>query len=303
MLSCVEVGLGFCGRDVPDGLENASVVEPVHPFEGCIFHGLEAAPRATSVNDLGLEETVDRLGKRVVITIADAADRGFDPGFGEALGVANGQILAAPVAMVDKTHAFGRTTFMDSLFEGVEDEPGMGRGADPPADDPPGEGVDYEGYIGEPFPGGDVSEIADLLPGWRCLHRRKGKACWARARGTPGLPCPTGMVRSCLGWSSLSFSADAPCDDDLLHQPGHCTAGNMEAFAAQLVPEPPRVYRRAFCSKLGGFFKGVQVFVESFLRFIGREISDSTVEALRVVPIDPFQLFPFQLADGFPGAV
>jgi hypothetical protein len=42
--SCVEVGLGFCGRDLPDGLEEAAIVEPVDPFEGCTFHGIEAAP-------------------------------------------------------------------------------------------------------------------------------------------------------------------------------------------------------------------------------------------------------------------
>jgi hypothetical protein len=57
-----------------------------------------------------------------------------------------------------------------------------------------------------------------------------------------------------------------------------------------------------FVQNLRCFFKGVQVFVESFLRFSWREISDSTVDAFCVVPIDPFQRFPFQLANGFPGA-
>ena len=28
--------------------EQAAVVEPVHPFQGCVFHGLETAPRAAS---------------------------------------------------------------------------------------------------------------------------------------------------------------------------------------------------------------------------------------------------------------
>jgi hypothetical protein len=35
--------LGFCGRDVPDRLKQTSVVEPVDPFEGCVFDGLETA--------------------------------------------------------------------------------------------------------------------------------------------------------------------------------------------------------------------------------------------------------------------
>ena len=72
--SGVEVGLGFGGRHVPDGLQQAAVVEPVGPFQGCVFDGLEATPRTTAVDDLGLEQTVDRLGQRVVIAVADAAD-------------------------------------------------------------------------------------------------------------------------------------------------------------------------------------------------------------------------------------
>jgi hypothetical protein len=33
------------------------------------------------VNDLGFVKPVDGLGERVVIAIADTADRGFNPGF------------------------------------------------------------------------------------------------------------------------------------------------------------------------------------------------------------------------------
>jgi len=65
----MEIGFGFCGRDVPDGLEEAAVVEPVHPFEGRVFHGLEAAPWSAAVDDLGLEQPVDRLRQRVVIAV------------------------------------------------------------------------------------------------------------------------------------------------------------------------------------------------------------------------------------------
>ena len=41
--SCIVVRLGFCGWDVSYGLEEAAVVEPVDPFESCVFDGLEAA--------------------------------------------------------------------------------------------------------------------------------------------------------------------------------------------------------------------------------------------------------------------
>jgi hypothetical protein len=39
------------------------------------------------MNNLCLVEAVDGFGQRIVITVADAADRGFDPGPGQALGV------------------------------------------------------------------------------------------------------------------------------------------------------------------------------------------------------------------------
>lgn len=61
----VEVGFGLGGRDMPDGFEQAAVVEPVHPFERGELDGLEVAPRAGASDHLGLEETVDGLGEGV----------------------------------------------------------------------------------------------------------------------------------------------------------------------------------------------------------------------------------------------
>jgi hypothetical protein len=81
--SGVEVGFGFGWRDVSDGLQQAAVVEPVDPFQRRVFDGLEAAPWAAAVDDLGLEEPVDRLGQGVVIAVADAADGGLDARFGQ----------------------------------------------------------------------------------------------------------------------------------------------------------------------------------------------------------------------------
>lgn len=47
---------------------------------------------------------------------------------------------------------------------------------------------------------------------------------------------------------------------------------------------------------LGCFFMFNQGFIEHLLCFLGRDISDGAVQALGVVPIDPFQRFPFKLA-------
>ncbi len=55
-------------------LRQAAVVEPVDPFESGHLDGFEAAPRAASMDHLGLVEAVDGLGQRVVVGIADTAD-------------------------------------------------------------------------------------------------------------------------------------------------------------------------------------------------------------------------------------
>jgi len=70
--------LGFGGRDVADGLEEAPMVEPVHPFEGSELHRLSMAPGATPVDHLGLEQPDDRLGQGIVVAVADTADGGLD---------------------------------------------------------------------------------------------------------------------------------------------------------------------------------------------------------------------------------
>ncbi len=53
---CIEAVFRFGGRDVADRLEQAAVVEPVDPFEGCELDCLQAAPRPSAVNDLCLEQ-------------------------------------------------------------------------------------------------------------------------------------------------------------------------------------------------------------------------------------------------------
>jgi hypothetical protein len=85
--SGVEVFFGLGGRDIPDGFTQAAVVEPVDPFEGCVFDSFEAASRASAVDDLGFEQAVDRLGQRDVIAVADAAHGRFDAHIRQPFGV------------------------------------------------------------------------------------------------------------------------------------------------------------------------------------------------------------------------
>ena len=83
----IVVRLCFGGRDVSNRLEQAAVVEPVDPFGGCELDRFETAPRPAPRDDLGLEEADHRLGERVIVAVADAADRGLDPGLSQTLGV------------------------------------------------------------------------------------------------------------------------------------------------------------------------------------------------------------------------
>jgi hypothetical protein len=84
---------GLGGRDVADRREEATVVVPVDPFQGGVLDRLEGALRPASVDDLCLEQAVDRLRQGVVVAVTDAADRRLDAGSGQALGVPQSQVL------------------------------------------------------------------------------------------------------------------------------------------------------------------------------------------------------------------
>jgi hypothetical protein len=86
---------GFClgGRHVADRFKETSVVEPVDPFEGCEFDRFEALPRTAAPNDLGFVESVDGLREGIIVAVADASDRGINPGLDETFGISNRHIL------------------------------------------------------------------------------------------------------------------------------------------------------------------------------------------------------------------
>jgi len=69
------------------------VVEPVDPFQRGELDSFERPPWSSPVDDFGLVKAIDRLGQSVVIAVANTPDRGFDPGFGEALAVFYGYVL------------------------------------------------------------------------------------------------------------------------------------------------------------------------------------------------------------------
>ena len=82
----------FGRSHVANRLEQASMVEPLNPFQGRQLHRHEIAPRTPSADDFGSVQPDDRLGERVAVAVADAPDRGFDTGFGEPLRIADREI-------------------------------------------------------------------------------------------------------------------------------------------------------------------------------------------------------------------
>ena len=93
---------GLGRGNIPDGLQQAVVIEPLHPFERGPFDGFPALPRRAAMDQLDLVEATDRLGQAVVVGIADTADRRLDAGFGQPFRVADGNVLRAAITMMDQ---------------------------------------------------------------------------------------------------------------------------------------------------------------------------------------------------------
>ena len=72
---------------------NPSVVEPVEVVERGPFDVLDVAPRSLAMDELGLVEAVERLGERIIVTVALRANGRDDLRLAETLGVANAEVL------------------------------------------------------------------------------------------------------------------------------------------------------------------------------------------------------------------
>ena len=63
------------------------------------------------------------------------------------------------VAVVHQGAVTLAPTRVQRLLQGIEDEVGLHRTADPPTDDAPREDIDHEGHVHEALPGRDVGEV------------------------------------------------------------------------------------------------------------------------------------------------
>ena len=97
------------------------LVASMHPFHGFPFEPAFGFPRAEMLDDFRLEQSDDGFGQCAVAAVSDASDGHDDSGFGEPIGVSNGQILHASVRVVGQ-RSHRRTSLANGLVEGVDDE-------------------------------------------------------------------------------------------------------------------------------------------------------------------------------------
>ena len=153
----IVISFGLIGRMLPIGPSRRRLLK----------QSTQSRVAYTASNDLhgprryhlGLVEAVDRFGQRVVVAVADAADRRMDPGFGQAIGAFDRQVLDAAVAVMHEARFPGGLPGMYRLFQSIQNEAGMGRAVHPPSDDPACEGIDHEGYIDQPGRGRDIGDV------------------------------------------------------------------------------------------------------------------------------------------------
>ena len=123
------------------------------------------------LDDFRLEQPDDGFGQCVFAAASDTSDRHVDSGFGEPVGVSNGQAMHTSVRVVGQSTRH-RTSLADGLVkEGIEDEASRRRGRDAPFDGLPGEDVDDESGASHSHCGVHGGEVGDSeLVGGVCLE-------------------------------------------------------------------------------------------------------------------------------------
>ena len=111
------------------------------------------------MNQLGLVQPVDGLNQGVVVAVTTAADRGFDASFSQPFGVANRNVLDAPVVVIDQLLCQLRLAFVERLLQGAEQEVCAHGAAYPPAHDAPRVDIDHESHEQPVLPGRDRGEV------------------------------------------------------------------------------------------------------------------------------------------------
>ncbi len=84
----------FNRRYITNRFEQAAVVEPIYPLECGVLDRIGVAPRSALSNHFSFVKTVDRFGQRIVVAVADTADRCGYAGLSQAFAVTDRKILS-----------------------------------------------------------------------------------------------------------------------------------------------------------------------------------------------------------------
>ena len=104
-------------------------VVPTDPLQGFPLDPGHGFPRAEELDDLGPEQADDAFRQGIVTTVANAADRGVNPGLRQTFGIADCEILAAAVPVMDQRDGSTRCLQPDTAGR----PPGSGRPARSPS--------------------------------------------------------------------------------------------------------------------------------------------------------------------------
>src|SRR5471032_15261 len=201
------------------------MIEPGYPFQGRQFDGLAHLPGSTAMYQFCLVQTVDGLGQRIVVAVALTAHGRFNAGFRQAFTVADGDVLRAPVAVMNQCVVTLRLASVQRLFQGIQDEVGAHRTADAPGYDAPRKHINHKSHIDKALPGRDVGEVGHPeLIGSLCLELTMDPVQRARCGS--------------IGDGGLhDFAPHHTTQAGAAHQAFDGAAGGLDAFAAQLAPD------------------------------------------------------------------
>src|SRR5271166_4274244 len=222
--------LVFARRAAPGTPHDPGGVVPAGPLAGGGLHLGGGFPWPQVAGDLGFVQADDALGQRVVIGIPDRPDRRRDARGGQLGAVADGQVLAAGVAVVDQPGHLDALAGAvgDRHHQRVQHQVRAVAGGGAPPGDQPGERVDDERGVRGARPGGYEGEVDHPQPvrGVRreaAVHQVLRPVL--RRIGTRG--------------AHLVAAAAHPAQPEFPHQPLHGAPGRRDALAIELVPHLP----------------------------------------------------------------
>ncbi len=158
LLSIVHVFI-LGGRNIAYRLQQPLGIKPGDPVQGCILYCIKCLPWALLVNHFSLEKPYHAFCKRVAICVTDTAYGGCNPFLGKPIGVADGEILASMIAVVNECSFHLSRPY--SLLECIQGHIRSHRLHRSPADYHPREGINDECYEHESRPGCHIREVGN----------------------------------------------------------------------------------------------------------------------------------------------